>query len=268
MRHGFGPAAPTGTRWPIFVISLVEASARRSAIVSQFKQIGLQFEFVDAIDGRGGLPEKWNNMIDRQKSIDLHGFPMKDTEFACALSHQLVYRRIVDDSLPGAIVLEDDAILTPNFAEFYHDAAYRHAPFIQLFCFSARIWRGPGRRILPGVRMHRLAENPFMTVGYSISRAAAEGVIRTSLPLCQRADWPTDMTQFGGQMTIPWIIRHPPPGAGDSYIHDGTPPVLVEGFDANAKYSGYAKGWRRLLSMASWGRLIRRKLTRTVNLGF
>ncbi|MFO1203293.1 MAG: glycosyltransferase family 25 protein [Tabrizicola sp.] len=251
--------------WPIFVVSLEIATQRRSEIAAQLQDAGLAFSFVDAIDGRTTLPAEWESRIDRDGAARHYGYPMSDSEFACALSHQLVYARILEEGLPGAVVLEDDAILTSEFAAFYRSGGYRAADFIQFFCFTARIYRGPGREILPTVRLARLAENAFMNVGYCLSARAARHLAAASHPLRARADWPADMTQVGARLTVPSIIRHPPPGQSHSYIQEGREQVFPPSFDFNA---GHGSRWRRIFTATAWTRQLRRRLSRQIDPGF
>ena len=103
------------TAWPIFVISLKDATERRENITKQLNDCNLPFSIMDAIDGRKGLPAPFEPMVDRDPSRSRISRGLTDGEFACALSHMAVYRHVVENNLPGAIVLEDDAILTPLF---------------------------------------------------------------------------------------------------------------------------------------------------------
>jgi len=64
----------------IFVISLKDLQYSRKKIESQMKKLGLNFEFFDAIDGRKGLPKKYEKYINRKNSLS-------DAEYGCALSH-------------------------------------------------------------------------------------------------------------------------------------------------------------------------------------
>ncbi len=126
--------------WPIFVVSLADAAERRSAITAQCAALGLEPIIVDATDGRKGLPADCEAAVDRQGARARAGRMVTDAELACALSHHRVYRRIVEEGLPGAIVLEDDAILTPLFAEFLKGKGYLAADFVQLDHQDARVW--------------------------------------------------------------------------------------------------------------------------------
>lgn len=142
------------TPWPIFVISLAAAQERRRAISAQLQALGLPFILFDAIDARQGVPPEYEALIDRAGTQRNLGRPMSSGEYGCALSHLLVYRRICEEGLPGAIVLEDDAVVGPAFKSFVDQQAYRSAPFIQLDHLHARIWafRPPAR---PSLRQFR-----------------------------------------------------------------------------------------------------------------
>ncbi|MEO8243726.1 MAG: glycosyltransferase family 25 protein [bacterium] len=254
------------TTWPIFVISLARDNDRRSQIARQLTDAGLDFRFIDAVDGRGGLAPEWESQIDRPGTLAKYGYGMSDGEYGCSLSHIIVYRKILAEGLPGAVVLEDDALLTPHFAEFYRKAAYLGCDLTQLFAYSVRIWRWPGRKVGVGdARSFRLAENPFSAVAYCLSHKAADYLLSSSLPVRSRADWPADLTLIGSRVTIPSLVRHPPPTASQSHIAEGRKDPRAAGVDFTA---GYAKGWRRLITLSSWRRFFLKRFSRMAHLGY
>lgn len=204
-------APPPPPPWPILVLSLTDAAGRRRAIAAQLEALGLGFIFFDAIDGRQGLAPEHEVAIDRPGTAARFGRPLSDGEYACALSHLAISRHILDAGLPGAVVLEDDAILDPRFAEFLRAGAQGAADLIQLDHLDARVWRfDRRRRLLPGVRLARLAANASLTTGYAISRRAAAHLAAHALPLRGPADWPCDMTVLGAAITLPRLVDHPP----------------------------------------------------------
>lgn len=254
------------TAWPIFVISLTSDNDRRSQIIRQLTDAGLNFSFIDAVDGRRGLAPEWEDLIDRPGTLSKYGYGMSDGEYACALSHLVVYRKILDEGLPGAVVLEDDALLTPQFTEFYRKAAYLGCDLTQLFAYSVRVWRWPGRKIGVGdARSYRLAENPFSTTAYCLSRKAADHLLSSNTQVRSRADWPADITKIGSRVSIPSLVRHPLPSVSQSQIAAGRKDPRSEGVDFTA---GYAKGWRRLITVSSWQRFVLKSFSRTVHLGY
>ena len=252
--------------WPIWVISLTDAHDRRAAIARQFQQAGLDFEFFDAVDGRKGLPAEVEPMVDRVRTLERDGTAMTDGEYACALSHQAAYLRIVKEDLPGAILIEDDAMLTPGFRRFYESRGYEAAPMIQLFYFQARIWRMPGKGVAAGAaRLYRLAEPAFMTTAYSVSRNAAQRMRDDSLPIRAPADWPCDVTRIGMHVTVPRLVMHPDPADEVSTLSDGRGGKDISNYDPNRHF---AKGWRRLITPASWKRFAMKRASRVLRPGF
>ncbi|MFV0333213.1 MAG: glycosyltransferase family 25 protein [Tropicimonas sp.] len=251
--------------WPIFVISLADAAVRRDNIRSRLDELGLQVSFMDAIDGRRGLPAEYESWIDRPKTLERRGYPMSDGEYACALSHQVLYRRVVDENLPGAIILEDDVTPTPLFRDFVQKRGYERADLIQLFFFDAKVFRFPKPALTDRIRMRRLTENAFMAAGYSISRRGATHLVKKCTPLSERADWPCDVTRIGAAVTQPRLVMHPDPAKSESSLNAGRANLVPEGFDYSARY---AKGWHRLYRPRYWRSFVRNRLSERLAPGF
>lgn len=204
--------------WPIFVVSLADAKERREKIYAQLQAIGLTAEITFAVDGRQGLSPEAEARIDRDGAAARARRRMSDAEFACALSHQTLYQRIIDQGLAGAIILEDDAILTSGFAEFIEGSGFLSADLVQLDHLDARIWPGRRKIFAPGITFFRLAENASLTTGYSISAKAARYILDRSQPLAGLADWPCDLMPLSPLVTMPRIVDHPDIAVSDSAL--------------------------------------------------
>lgn len=245
--------------WPIWVVSLPDARDRRRSIAAQLKALGLRFSFLTAIDGRRGLPKACEADVDRPGTMQALGHALSDPEYACALSHQLAYGKIVSERLAGAVILEDDALLTENLRTFCESRSYEAAPLIQFFYKDASVWKF-GKRSTPAGTLMRLAARAFFTVGYSISAEAAAILHARGLPVRGYADWPCETWRlFRHCVIVPRLVLH----ADDapSAIRDSRIERTPEDFDPTA---GYAKGWRRLFSLASWKRLLTRPFKRVL----
>jgi len=80
--------------------------------------LGIDLEFVDAIDGRSRSKEeiqaattrriKWNSLNGHRDEIS------KPTEAACSISHIKAWERLISEGLDQAIILEDDVICSTN----------------------------------------------------------------------------------------------------------------------------------------------------------
>lgn len=212
-------AAAPPKPWPVRVISLTDSFERRKLIKSQLEGLSIPFTFVDAIDGRKGLAPEFEPMIDRPGTEEQFGRQMTDAEYACALSHMAIYRMIVDENLPGAVVLEDDAIIGPLFGAFLDAQGYEAGELIQLDHLQGGIWRF-GRRLRPiaNVELARASKNACLTTGYTISKLAAAHILRHGLPLRGPADWPCDIVVLRTMLALPCIVGHPDVESGGSSI--------------------------------------------------
>lgn len=243
--------------WPIYVLSLQDAEARRAAISHALASRGLAFTFFDAIDGRRGLPPDHEKDIDRPGTIAALGREMSDAEYACALSHLAIYRDALAKGLPGAIVFEDDAILTPLFDRFLEARGFLAGDLVQMDHLHGDIWRSvPPTRLTDAVSLAPAARTASLTTGYTISARGARYFLDEGMPLCRSADWPADPTVIDGLLCLPRVVDHPPFDAGSA----------IESSRARLR-AGQTRGPRatRFLKAAYWRRWWFKRRTRRVS---
>ena len=58
-------ASEGADRWPVFVVSLRDATDRRDNITKQLSELSIPFKFIDAVDGRAELPTEHEELVDR-----------------------------------------------------------------------------------------------------------------------------------------------------------------------------------------------------------
>jgi glycosyl transferase, family 25 len=195
------PAPAAGHKLPVFVINLDRSADRLAFIGEQARAIGLAFERIAAIDGTA-VPG-WL----RGQFLDDAGKPLSSlipSEIGCYASHLVVHRRIVDDGLPWALVLEDDVKLEPDLVTAA-TAAIAAAPAGWDYIHLSGLIRHavyslaelPNRRHL--IRHTLIAPN---TGGYLISRSGARKMLAAgvrSRPVDQdfRFAWLRDLDVFG-----------------------------------------------------------------------
>lgn len=197
-------------QWPIFVISLHDAKERRNKIAVDLQALDLPFEIVDAIDGRVSLPCKQEKLIDRPRTLAGLRRSMTNAEYACALSHLGIWQRILDRELPGAVILEDDAIVDQPFAKFLTARGYDEAPMVLLDHEKARVWNwARPAHIRQGIQLWRIVGNADRTTGYTLSSRGAAYLVAHSLPLQRPADWPCDITPLKPLAVIPRSVERP-----------------------------------------------------------
>jgi glycosyl transferase family 25 len=194
---------------PVYIIALADRPGG-AALRDRLAQAGLTAVLHPAVDGRRGLPPDQEARVDRPRAARALGRPMGDAEFACALSHQDVYARILAEGHAAAVVLEEDAIPAPAFPDWCRTARDLPADLVLLDHQRTFVQRRPlPAALVPGVALHRVLVPPFLTTGYAVTRAGAAYLAGHSLPIGHPADWPCDILPLRPLAAVPTLVGHP-----------------------------------------------------------
>lgn len=98
-----------------YVINLARSPDRRAHMVAELSKCGINYEFIEAVDGRD-LDLNDPGITDVIAASFLSRDRFRSGVAACALSHINVYRQILADGLERALVLEDDINLPLDLA--------------------------------------------------------------------------------------------------------------------------------------------------------
>lgn len=95
-----------------YVVNLEQDTERRKHIEQLCCDVGLDYEIINAVYGKTypgvqALIEKT-----KERSIQHIGRELAPGEIGCVMSHQIIYKKIIDQKIPYALVLEDDIDLT------------------------------------------------------------------------------------------------------------------------------------------------------------
>lgn len=159
---------------PIRVLSLVDVVDRRKAVNAEFARHGLDFLFVDAIDGRRMADAELDLHYDRVRNARGFKRPLSPAEIACALGHRAIWRQVAEGSAPVVLVCEDDLLLHPAFGGFLRSVAACGTAFEDVLVKldgSARSGEVVAR--LADVDLVLTRRLPSRTTGYLLGRRAA-----------------------------------------------------------------------------------------------
>lgn len=203
--------------WPIFVLTLHNDDERRRPLLSALDDAGVPYRLFMGVDGRRQLPGEYETLVDREAGFIRNGRQMTDGELACALSHRQIYAHISETGLPGAIILEDDAVLQPGFADFIHAGEYKHLPMVLIgFSYGRAL---PFRRIpVAGGGLRRAAVQATMAAGYSLSATVARKLYAANTPVSHPADWPASLYDLGAWLMVPRLVTHLDQGQCPSHL--------------------------------------------------
>ena len=144
---------------PIYVINLKRTPECRLHIQRQLDVLGLNYQFVDAIDKFDLKEPRYRSNISRILGIDEADLEYKYSkfagvsstnkeqnlnrlgDFACLLSHVKTYNLILKNNDDIACVIEDDAVLLPTFPEAMIKASEFSWDILMLSSHSSTIGR-------------------------------------------------------------------------------------------------------------------------------
>lgn len=193
----------------IFVLSLPSDTERRARLAQQLRSLNLEFEIFDAVDGRAGLTAEHYDLVDFEYAASRLGRKMGNGEAACAISHSLIYEKIVADRHPWAIILEDDVTVDENLVTLISSGVYKAYNLLLLNHRFSYVWRLSKRHLFGPFFTYRLLLPCWMTAGYVISREAAAYLLSHSRPVKFTADWPGDITEIAACVCNPVLVEHP-----------------------------------------------------------
>ena len=94
------------------IVNLQDCEERRDAIKKQMEALrSIDYEFIDAVDGRKMNTQELNQLFNLKRFKSLYFREARPGEVGCTMSHQRCFQAIIDQNLPYALLLEDDAVL-------------------------------------------------------------------------------------------------------------------------------------------------------------
>lgn len=174
-----------------FVVNLKRNEDRWKVFQQNADKLGLQYERFDAVDGYVLPPDKLASFVDMRKARNL-GYAMGRGEIGCALSHAGIYHKIVDESIPYSLILEDDSLPDKIVLQLLEELPN----FINATDnFVVMLWDGRGRldnltKIhLPMTQLDMVRTHaPYSTVAYIITYEAAKRLSLFLPPVVSVAD--------------------------------------------------------------------------------
>jgi GR25 family glycosyltransferase involved in LPS biosynthesis len=102
---------------PTYVVSLADSAARRRSMTAQLDASGVPFQFFDCVDGR---TKRVPDVIDGARVVR-ERFSTEGA-LACTATHRLLHRMIAQGEEESVVILEDDALIPPDFAAIVAEA--------------------------------------------------------------------------------------------------------------------------------------------------
>ncbi|MBH5891112.1 glycosyltransferase family 25 protein [Neisseria meningitidis] len=158
------------------VISLASAKERRAHIADTFGRHGIPFQFFDALMPSERLEQAMAELV---PGLSAHPY-LSGVEKACFMSHTVLWKQALDESLPYIAVFEDDVLLGEGAEKFLAEDGWLKERFdpdsafiVRLETMFMHVLTSPsGVADYCGRAFPLLESEHWGTAGYIISRKA------------------------------------------------------------------------------------------------
>lgn len=165
------------TKYPTLVVHVASFKDRAESIERQMKAEKMFFTYIL----KGDMDDITDDVLARYFKQGRDDMYRVSPITSCALKHLYAYEHIVEADLPGALILEDDAVLDRNFGTKFnqslreYEQRWAHEPVIisyenSALLFVPRSRRRKGQMLYPG-------DKDRYAGGYFINRLAAEAIL-------------------------------------------------------------------------------------------
>lgn len=205
-----------------FVISLKASKDRREIIQNKLSALKINFEFFDAVELKGSDKTSGRVLIAEDVAKKILRRPMSTNEIGCAISHLAVYKKILEENVEEALILEDDADCMEQLPEILSWLSSRscwevvllgHWSFNeQSMSKGAEVCFFGKQRVLDRY-ICKASEFPLGAYAYAIKRSAAMALTKSFEPVRMPADYVTGGAESIGldlKLVSPPVVRHLP----------------------------------------------------------
>ena len=207
-----------------FLINLDRHPDRLATAQTRLSQAGVEAMRMPAVDGSTLSPAARRAAVSRFHALLARGRLYTPGQIGCTLSHHAVYRRMIDENIPAALVFEDDVLLSPAFPAALTAAnAFLDTDRRQVFLFSD----GTQTPLSGDGNAFVRARNGDCSEAYLITLPAARELLRVNSPMVVMLD---SWTRFAARGHIELYRATPATATQDhAFLSD----VPVHGRPAN-----------------------------------
>jgi len=176
--------------FPVYVINLDRRPDRLARMRARLDAIGVAWERIPALDAQSATDADLAPEIALQDTW----WPVRRGAQCLARTNVAIFRRILDEGHPGAVVLQDDVEVSPDLARLVRDGAWAPDRFglIQMEFWPGKVdtkLLGPGAPTsLPGRHVHRLHSKSLGAACFFLRDWGARAFLEHGLPVRASGD--------------------------------------------------------------------------------
>ena len=165
----------------VFLINLDESVDRMGFMQEQLRKLDIEYERLPAVNGMRINNRELRNLVSHFHSLCAMGRRLSRGEIGCALSHNSIYKRMIAEAIPYALILEDDVLIDAGISGVIKEIeTHVDVSKPQVYMLSGGEGDGP-------VSFERIY-NSMYTDGYVITAPAAKLVYEANTPIITVAD--------------------------------------------------------------------------------
>ena len=170
----------------IFLINLDKNPERLEKTRQRLTAIGVEFERIPAIYGKTLSDEEKKRSVNAFRWWCAQGRPIREGEIGCALSHYMIYRKMIAENMTCACILEDDNAYRDSFAAVVEEMErllnVSKPQVILLTNLTEDKAVGQGVEVRPAV-------SDYTTSAYIITLPAAKVLLSANFPMHVPCDY-------------------------------------------------------------------------------
>jgi|LakMenEpi03Aug12_release.lakeMendotaPanAssembly.Ray.scaffolds.fasta_scaffold169288_2 GR25 family glycosyltransferase involved in LPS biosynthesis len=194
---------------PIFVQSF-KGSKKLNIIKSRLKQLKLKYKIIYSLNLTKFNKKIFkNNFYNNQKARRILGREMSGTEIACAYGHIKIYKYIIKNKIPRAIIFEDDAWPKNNFVNLYNKNFKYKFTDILVFASTSGYIEKKGTNFRQ-YKIHKYISHFNGTGAYSINLKTCKKIINETNGIVSNVpDWPINLIKnnIKSVIILPTIVK-------------------------------------------------------------
>lgn len=176
---------------PIFVVNLKKDVERRRQVEGELKKINAEFVMTEAVCGKEISLEELKKHYDKEKA-ESYRTSLTLGEVGCSLSHISIYDKIIAEGISYALILEDDATLSPDVMPVIDSLTKAISPERSAVVLLTHVNRYTKRKSIPLTASHFLvspiSRHVWRAHGYFVTLTAARRMKEFLYPVWAQAD--------------------------------------------------------------------------------
>lgn len=178
---------------------------------NQLHSLGLEFEIIEAIDGRQVVETLDDSIYSKKLALKTVHRELSPGEVGAALTHARVWERVAIEELGAVLVLEDDVYFGEMAGRFL-SSLYKFPcdwEFINLLPSSPQ--QAFGNPVFDIYRVSSFIGAPYSLCAYMINRVGAKRLLSDLFPIRQPADHVTALAVGKGLIAYgvcPKLVAH------------------------------------------------------------